>query len=210
MTSFKYTPEQKRIVNLARAKQQEWRDLRDNTQWQPQEEKNGVLVECAISKIGNNVFRATGEVDFPNWLCYQVIADVRYKQKFDKNTDTLRVVEKIAANTSLIYQRSKKLGKWPFEVSPREFVMCNYYDIAADGTIFITVFTDQKCSLKVPETDEAIRGTCQVGGWSLEPLPGNRTKMTLVVDLNPAGSLPIWLLKQGNTLQGGQIYKLKK
>jgi hypothetical protein len=34
--------------------------------------------------------------------------------------------------------------------------------------------------------------------------------MTLVVDLNPAGSLPIWLLKQANVLQGGQIYRLRR
>ena len=45
------------------------------------------------------------------------------------------MVEKIAANTSLLYQRSKKLGKWPFEVSPREFVMCNYYHIVSINTI---------------------------------------------------------------------------
>lgn len=67
----------------------EWRNLRDNTDWQLQEDnkERGIMVENSLSAAGNNVFRASGTVDFPNWLCYQVLADSRYKQKFDKNTD---------------------------------------------------------------------------------------------------------------------------
>jgi len=62
-----------------------------------------------------------------------------------------------------------------------------------------------------PETKKAIRGECHVGGWTLEPLPEdkNKTRLTLMIELDLKGGLSPWILKKANCDQAFQINRLR-
>ena len=82
----------------------------------------------------------------------------------------------------------------------------------------MTVFTDPNYQKLVPEKKNPIRGECyvsfdfkinnfafnQVGGWSMEPVNGdkNKSKLTLMIELDLKGNIPQAILKTANKDQG--------
>ena len=52
----------------------------------------------------------------------------------------------------------------------------------------------------------------QIGGWILEPVPGNPslTKTTYLVELDLKGSIPGFVVKKANTDQGYQVAKIRQ
>jgi len=92
------------------------------------------------------------------------------------------------------------MGMFPVTIASRDFVMCNHIEQRPDGTIIMLVFTDDAYQNLVPETKKNIRGECHVGGWTLEPLPEdkNKTRLTLMIELDLKGNLPAYVLKKAN------------
>jgi len=66
-----------------------------------------------------------------------------------------------------------------------------------DGTIQIVGFTHRERDDLMPPTKSAVRAECYIGGWSLEPVPGNPNacKGTLMTELDLQGSLPQSVIK---------------
>lgn len=64
----------------------------------------------------------------------------------------------------------------------------------------MTVFTDPNYQNLVPEKKNPIRGECYVGGWSMEPVNGdkNKSKLTLMIELDLKGNIPQAILKTAN------------
>jgi hypothetical protein len=94
------------------------------------------------------------------------------------------------------------MGVWPVKIESRDFVMQNYVEKLPDGTLSIVVFTVPEKQNKVPEKKSPIRGSCHIGGWSMEPVEGNKTRLTLVLEIDLKGNLPQTILRQANKDQG--------
>lgn len=91
------------------------------------------------------------------------------------------------------------MGVWPLLIAARDFVMINHIEHRPDGSISMLVYTDPEYQHLQPENKKYIRGECHVGGWLLEPQAGNKTKMTLMVELDLKGNLGQSILKKANT-----------
>lgn len=144
MNDYNYTEEQRREVTECIAKTEEWFKMKDEIQWNLQEDakKEGIMIYYVTSKRGHNLLKATGVVDFPNWVILQVMTNGKYRSSYDINVDMSECIEKAAANTYHIYQRSKKMGVWPVSIEPRDFVMTSHMKVHEDGTISLIVYTD--------------------------------------------------------------------
>lgn len=104
------------------------------------------------------------------------------------------ILEKFAANTYCIYQKTKGV----LVVSPRDFTLLYQCHQFADGTIKIAVH-----SIDYPPCGEkkgAVRGHVFIAGWVFEPMPGdaNSTKVTYISEVDLKGNIPSGLVKKAN------------
>ena len=109
----------------------EYEKTRDNkTLWNLQEDskKERVTVHCYESPRGKNTFKASGVVDFPASVCFQVMSAAAWRTKYDINIAESRMIQPLATNTYAIYQKSKEMGIWPAKIESRDFVMCNHVE----------------------------------------------------------------------------------
>lgn len=93
------------------------------------------------------------------------------------------------------------MGVWPVTIAARDFVMISHCEHRPDGSISMVVFTDPDYQYLKPETKKAIRGEAYVGGWEFKPLPEdkNKSRLTMVLELDLKGNLPQSILKKANT-----------
>jgi hypothetical protein len=111
---------------LGQKKADEWFKIRDTAKWIKQTSEKGIDIKYITSTRQKNCFLATGVVDFPNWLCYEVMTNADYRTQYDINIEESLVKEHIGTNLWTIYQKSKKMGVWPVTIESRDFVMINY------------------------------------------------------------------------------------
>jgi hypothetical protein len=135
------------LIKLGQKKQTEWFKIRDTAKWIHQTTDKGVDIHYITSVRDKNCFKASGVVDFPPWVCYQVMTNSDYRQTYDINVEKSEVIEHNATNLYTIYQASKTMGVWPAKVESRDFVLQNYNQVVSDFQVNLT-FCDS--SLMVP------------------------------------------------------------
>ena len=144
MDEYRHTPEQRSVLAAALAKTAEWFRVRDETQWTLQEDakKEGVMIYAVRSERGQNLFKGSGIVDAPAWVCLEVMTARPLRRKYDVNIEESYLIDRPAVNVWHAYQRSKKIGVWPVCIEPRDFVMTthvSHVSSRAQWKNFITV-----------------------------------------------------------------------
>lgn len=117
--------------------------------------------------------KAVGTFDFPLMQLFATLHDARYRQKYDGDIAEAKVLKKLAANTYLIYQRTKKI----VVVSSRDLVLYHHVakvqhpTLCPNGGVMILAFTPTPAQdQEVPITDSSVRAHCYLGGWLLEKI----------------------------------------
>lgn len=87
-------------------------------------------------------------------------------------------------------------GIWP--VASREFI-----NVAAKVNIGEKCFIATKvCEYPYPEQKGVVRGICYIGGYILEKVDENKTKVTYISDVDLKGKIPGMVKKQVSKKQG--------
>jgi hypothetical protein len=85
-------------------------------------DKTGLTVDCMTSDRGFNVLKAINTIPQNIEAVFRTICDGRYRQSYDVNIAETCYLKKIAENTTVIYQASKKI----LVVSERDFVLISH------------------------------------------------------------------------------------
>lgn len=167
---------------------------------QVQETKGpGLNVSYHTSPRGYNVLKATGVLPHHVDWCFKTLADGEARLKYDVNIQETSFIKKVAVNTYVGYQKSKKI----VIVSERDFVIVQHFVRHKNGDMQIVVFADSEYENLVPaDKSRAVRGSVYVGGWYFEKMSEEQTRATLILEIDIQGRVPQWVIKQSNTQQG--------
>lgn len=185
----------------------EWLELKGLQDWTNQANTDGVKIDYRSSTRGFNTLRASAVLPFNIMDIFVTLMDAKSRPLYDVNIDdTSHTISRIAANTTAIYQKSKKI----FVVSSRDFVLVSHLHRHANGDISIIAFSDESIQHLVPENKNAVRGCVHLAGWHLEILSKASTRCTLIIELDLKGNLPQFAIKGANVEQGSQLKKIPK
>ena len=101
----------------------EWLELKGLQDWTNQANTDGVKIDYRSSTRGFNTLRASAVLPFNIMDIFVTLMDAKSRPLYDVNIDdTSHTISRIAANTTAIYQKSKKI----FVVSSRDFVLVSH------------------------------------------------------------------------------------
>ena len=106
---------------------------------------------------------------------------------YDPVFDSSSFIERIADQTFLVHNRTKKV----MIVGPRDFVLIVHFNKTPEGVIYAVVMESGRGDL-VPETKNFVRGVLPLGGWRLEPLKDDpsKTKCDYYAEIDLKGNIP--------------------
>jgi hypothetical protein len=156
--------------------------------WEKKREKTGIVVEIRDAP-GHDLKESRSSVQFVADLekVIDVIFDYsRYAEWAPRHVEA-REVARPAENVIVSYTISD--SPWP--VTDRDIVVRNTVTRRADGSVRIDM---KAIEGMVPERDDLVRMTLFEGHYLLEPKPGGQVKVTYQALLDPAGSIPGWMV----------------
>lgn len=80
-------------------------------------------------------------------------------------------------------------------VAARDFTLCFHHDKTLDGSIRMFAFSVDHINDMVPEDSSVVRGNVVIGGWYLQPVDENNTKLTYISEVDLKGSIPGFIVK---------------
>jgi len=193
-----YTEEQRRVVHKSVEKMREYFDLLKATDWNRQQDKEGMTVDQRMSPRQLNSFKATRTIPQNNLDIFATLCASPYRNLYDDAIDKTDNLKRICANVKVIYQKSKKIAGGM--VSARDFVIIQYNHIHENGDITIIVYTDEAYENLMPEQKGVTRAALELGGWHLEKINDKSTRATLYVEPILRGSIPMWVQKNTNVI----------
>eukprot|EP00347_Sterkiella_histriomuscorum_P015068 403358431 len=178
----------------------EWKSL-------VEDKKEGLNIWQRTNSNGLKCMKAVAVIERSPEQIIKVIGDSKYRNDYDPVYDYSTFLEKVADQTFIVYQKTKKVAV----VSSRDFVFCLHINKMPDGTIYALVFSIDRDDMKPPEKG-TVRGWLQLGGWKLQPMPDNpnKTLTTYQTEIDMKGSIPGFVMTQANKDIGYQIVKLRK
>lgn len=99
---------------------------------------------------------------------FKLAGNNAYRHLYDANNDSGKMFAKVADQTFIVYQKTKKVAV----VSARDFILIAHYNMMPDGSIYVIVLDANRDDLE-PETKGVVRASVPIGGWKFEPVPGN-------------------------------------
>lgn len=156
--------------------------------WEKKREKTGIVVEIRDAP-GHDLKESRSTVQFVADLerVMDVIFDyARYGEWAPRHVEA-REVARPADNVIVSYTISD--SPWP--VTDRDIVVRNTITRRADGSVRIDM---KAIPGMVPERDDLVRMSLFEGHYLLEPKPGGQVKVTYQALLDPAGSIPNWMV----------------
>eukprot|EP00002_Diphylleia_rotans_P012811 TRINITY_DN2500_c0_g1_i2.p1 TRINITY_DN2500_c0_g1~~TRINITY_DN2500_c0_g1_i2.p1 ORF type:complete len:963 (+),score=192.46 TRINITY_DN2500_c0_g1_i2:52-2940(+) len=135
-----------------------------------------------------------------------LVRNLDARKKWDEMFQEGDLVEVIDKSTRVLHLRFKSV--WP--TAPRDMCLIEHAKEEEDGT-FIVVSTSIRHA-QVPANPNFVRGDLQCGGWILAPIAGkpNATKATYVVQVDPCGSIPLFVINMMATKQPLCIAAVRK
>jgi hypothetical protein len=115
----------------------EFLKIRDTAKWQHQTTSKDVDISYITTARKLNCFKASGIVDFPNWVCVQVMTNGDFRRSYDINMQESRLCEHVATNVWTVHDTSKALGVWPVKIEARDFVVTIYTEIVTFPPVLI-------------------------------------------------------------------------
>lgn len=105
-------------------------------------------------------------------------------------------------NYKIIYTQFK--ATWP--VSNRDFVSVSTRQREGDTQFIVT----QSCSYPYAEVQGVVRGHLHIGGYMLEKIDENTTRITYLSDSDPKGSIPQMIKNTASSRQGSVASKVEE
>jgi len=158
--------------------------------WQPLLTQDGVSVE-ERSVPGRELpeLRATVEIDAAIFEVLAVIADVPRQSEWVHDCTESRLIRTLGPDAALIYNRNSP----PWPASNRDAVLRSELKLVEASQRAAVEFANTD-DPSTPPLDGVVRMQRLVGGYDLVALGPARTRVTYRVDVDPGGSLPIWLV----------------
>ena len=194
-------------IQLTKGKMEELMAVLNSEKFKHADSKHGVeIYSFKDEDAGVYWVKGEGIVDFPidEWIDY--IGDYANRGKMDDMFVEGGVVEDIGMNT-----RIEKFTVNPSAlVSNRDFCIVTRRVHTNQGRVIWMA-----CSWEhddVPPIKGVVRAVLIIGGWILDPVPGdhNKTFAHYIVEGDPKGSIPKMIVNLGYKKQGLLPYKLNK
>ena len=167
MTRANYTSDQRDFIRQALVKKEEWLKFCASSDWKVTDDnkKDGITVSQCDSSHEIPSMKSSGIIDFSLMQVFATLHDSRYRTQYDQNIEVAEVVKKVAANSYMIYQKTKAM----FMVSSRDLVLSHHIcrvqhpTLCPNGGVLILAFTPspEKDDLR-PISKNAIRAHCYV------------------------------------------------
>ncbi|CDW82258.1 star-related lipid transfer protein 4 [Stylonychia lemnae] len=172
-----------------------------------EDKKKGLNIWQRTSENGLKCMKAQGIIEKKADDIVKVIGDDDYRKYFDPVFDFSTVLERVADQTYMVYQKTKRVAI----VSARDFMFILHLNKMPNGTIYAIVFSIDADHIR-PQQKGIVRGWLQLGGWKLEPLADdpNKTFATYQTEIDMRGSVPQFVMTQANKDIGYQIVKIRK
>lgn len=124
MTRASYTQQQRDLVNQCLAKKDKFLDFMQNGDWQVSDtnKKEGYVISLCTSANGVPCLKSAGTMPYSIMQVFACLHDKRYRPIYDDNIEVAEVLSKVAANTYMIYQKTKSM----LVVSSRDLVLTHH------------------------------------------------------------------------------------
>ena len=158
--------------------------------WKPILDERGIVVSTR-DEPGRELpsFRGQGMLQMPVLNALAVVLDADAAPKWAKGADEVQTLRALDPRTHLIYTRSH--APWP--VSDREMVVKRWIKVLRPGQEFRV---EMACVPgERPKSRHAIRVSDCSSHFLLRRVDDPRTYAEYQVSLDPAGSLPTWLVR---------------
>ncbi len=170
--------------------------------WKLQKNKNGIQVysaEFPDSKI--RAIRVVANYDAAPEKIADIVMDINLSMEWVSHLKSCYLIQRVSEN-ELYYYAEVKL---PWPVLNRDFV-AHLTRIENMQTRTITIYGPAVTGL-VPEKKGTIRITNSIGKWIIVPLDSNQVRVEYALHVDPAGSLPAWLVNMFSGETPMQIFE---
>jgi hypothetical protein len=170
--------------------------------WELRTEKDGIKVyssEVPGSKI--KAIRVTGEFDATPAQLAAVVMDVNTATDWVDHLKTSVLIKKVSANE--LYYYAEVSLPWP--ATNRDFV-AHLTEIQNPDTK-VVVIEGPAVPGYMPEKKGFVRINNSIGRWIITPVGPNRVRVDYSLHVDPAGSLPSWLVNMFATDAPMQIFR---
>lgn len=157
--------------------------------------KRGVVVsQRAEPKRELPSFKGVGIVEADMYLILAVLRDGKRRREWMSKSGLTRVLSRKSAFEAISYQQT--LAPWP--VSDREVVMHTQVYLRREPLEMIATFDDVKWSkpIRGVDRDDYVLMPYLRGYWRLTPKGKGRTEVTYMVNTDPGGLLPNWVIRR--------------
>jgi hypothetical protein len=118
-----------------------------------------------------------------------ILLDARRSTEWAEGANVVKILKRTGPLTALLYTRTELV--WP--VTDRDVLMYGQLEIIKPGEEYKLVMRVSEKGM--PPQDGVIRITDAYAHFHLKKLPGGKVWIEYVVNADPAGSLPTWLVK---------------
>jgi ribosome-associated toxin RatA of RatAB toxin-antitoxin module len=172
-----------------------------NADWIQKSNNDGIQIFTA--KLDNSKFKSVKVICTVNATPAQLIAllfDIDRLPQWVYNARNVRLLKKIS-DKELVYCSEVKT---PFPVTNRDYVSHLRLERKSSNIIFIS---SQAEPGYIPEMKGIVRVQHSKASWTITALNNNETKIEYVIQFDPAGSVPAWLVNMFVTEGPYQTFK---
>ncbi len=163
-------------------------------EWELVHEENGIVVHRKdVAGRDLPVFRGRGAVNASIYQVMAVLIDAPRRPEWLHRCVEAKVIEKLGEFATVNYSRTD--APWPVE--DRDAVMIGQLFTIEPGVKYRAEFHGIP-DPRMPPRPDAVRMKRLHGHWLLTSLSPNKTHVEYLVDADPGGILPDWLVKQAS------------
>ena len=168
MDRANYSVEQRVAISQCLLKKDSWLEFCANGPWEVTEtnkKEQFEISQCVSADHALPCLKSTGIFDFSVMQMFACLHNSKYRPQYDSNIESASMISKVAANTYMIYQKTKSM----LVVSSRDLVLMHHVakvqhpTLCPNGGILIMAFTPTPEQDQLhPESKGAVRAFCHV------------------------------------------------
>lgn len=157
--------------------------------WELKVDKEGIKVYTKTA--ANSAYKSVKTVctiDATLSRLTAVLLDIEHTVDWVYATKKCNVLKQVSASELIYY--SEVSAPWP--VSNRDFIV-RLWAVQDEKTKAVSVLSENKPAF-LPEYDNIVRIKQSHSQWVMEPLPNGKVKVEFILQVNPGGNIPAWLI----------------
>lgn len=162
--------------------------------WTLIDREDGIAVaEREVAGRDLPMMRAVGIIDASIYELVAVLRDSGRRREWMHRCIESRLIERLGEFESVVYNRTD--APWP--LSDRDVVVKTTFYTVEPHQAYIAAFESTR-SAAVPRLDDVVRMPKLEGHYRLERISERRTRVEYVINADPGGWLPRWLVKRAS------------